>query len=255
VESVLFADVRVDERELSTGARIGLPVRYYDWSAIMAHFPTPAGALRRLLPTDRLRPAELLPGTGVLTMAAMEYRRIADVGAYNEFAIMVPVLYEPTVAIPGLPLLFPDRFQSFGLYVHHLPVTTQEAYDFGVELWGYPKFVAEIGFEDTPRTRRCRLRAEGKSVVTLEVAASATRARPMDLFSYTVKDGRLLRTRIQAQGQMSIVRFRGGATCDLGDHPIAEELRTLGMGRTAIERLYAPRIESLLHPASVRLAL
>jgi Acetoacetate decarboxylase (ADC) len=255
VETTFFAGVSVEDTELSTGSHIGLPVRYYEWSAMMAHFPAPAAALRKLLPSPRLRPAELVPGTGIVSLAAMEYRRIADVEPYNEFGIMVPVLYEPTVNVPALPLLAPDRFERFGLYVHHLPVTTQEAYVFGVEIWGYPKFLAEISFEETDRARRCRLSAEGKAIATLEVRKSTTKARPMDLFSYTVKDGLLLRTRIQAEGQLSTARLRGGACCDLGDHPIAEELRAVGMGRTAVERLYAPQVQSMLHPAAARLPL
>ena len=255
METAFFDGVPVEDRELSTGARIGLPVRYYEWSGIMAHFPAPAAALRKLLPTSRLRPAELFPGIGILTMAAMEYRRIADVEPYNEFGIMVPVLYEPRLPVPGLPLLAPDRFKRFGLYVHHLPVTTQAAYDFGVEIWGYPKFVAEISFEETERVRRCRLRADGKQIATLEVVKSTTAGRTLDLFSYTVKDGQLLHTRIEAQGQMASARFRGGGACDLGDHPIAEELRAVGMRRTAVERLYAPHVQSLLHLAARRLAL
>jgi hypothetical protein len=185
----------------------------------------------------------------------MEYRRIADVAPYNEFGIMVPVLYEPTVNIPGLPLLFPHWFKRFGLYIHHLPVTTQAAYDFGVEIWGYPKIVAEISFEDVGQVRRCRLRAEGKDIMTLEVGKLATKARPMNFHSYTVKDGQLLRTLIQTQGQLGIARFRGGASYTLGDHPIAEELRALGMGKTAVERRYAPRVQSMLHPAGERLSL
>lgn len=255
METAFFDGVEVEQTELSTGTFIGLPVRYLEWSAMMAHFPAPTAAIRRLLPTDRLKPAELVPGTGIVSLAAMEYRRIADVEPYNEFGIMVPVLYEPARNVPGLPLLMPDRFERFGLYVHHLPVTTEEARVFGVELWGYPKFVAEIGFEETGRARRCRLSCDGKAIATLEVAKSATRARPMNLFSYTVKDGQLLRTRIQAEGQMSSARFRGGASCDLGDHPVAEELRDLGMRRTAVERLYAPQVQSMLHRASVRMPL
>jgi hypothetical protein len=255
METAFFDGVPVEEKELSTGARIGLPVRYYEWSGVMAHFPAPAAALRRLLPTSRLRPAELFPGTGIVTMAAMEYRRIADVEPYSEFGIMVPVLYDPRLRVPGLPVFAPHRFKRFGLYVHHLPVTTQAAYDFGVEIWGYPKFVAEISFEETERVRRCRLRADGKQIATLEVVKSRTAARALDLFSYTIKDGRLLHTRVEAQGQMASARFRGGAYCDLGDHPIAEELRGVGMGRSAVERLYAPHVQSLLHPAAMRLAL
>jgi len=255
VDETFFAGVRIEEVELSTGVRIGLPVRYYDWSVIMAHFPVPTTTVRKLLPTNKLKPAQLMPGTAILSMVAMEYRRIADVAPYNEFGIMVPVLYEPTANIPGLPLLFPHWFKRFGLYIHHLPVTTQAAYDFGVEIWGYPKILAEISFEDVGRVRRCRLRAEGKDIVTLEVKKLATRARPMNFYSYTVKDGQLLRTLLQSQGQVGIARFRGGASYTLGDHPIAEELRALGMGKTAVECLYAPQVQSMLHPPGERLPL
>ena len=255
MDETFFAGVKIEEIELSTGVRIGLPVRYYDWSAIMAHFPAPAAKVRELLPSDKLKPALLMPGTAIVSFVAFEYREIADVAPYNEFGIMVPVLYEPAVNIPGLPLLFPHWFRRFGLYIHHLPVTTQEAYDFGVEIWGYPKFVAEISFKDVGEMRRCRLRAEGKDIMTLEVKKLATRSRLMNYYSYTVKDGQLLRTLIQPQGQQGITRFRGGASYTLGDHPIAEELRALGMGKTAVERLYAPQVQSMLHLAGERLPL
>lgn len=41
MEEVFFAGVKIEQVELSTKVRIGLPVRYYDWSAIMAHFCLP----------------------------------------------------------------------------------------------------------------------------------------------------------------------------------------------------------------------
>lgn len=250
-----FAGTRSEPVELSTGVRIGLPVRYYAWSAIMAHFPVPTAAVRKLLPTNKLKPVQLRPGKAILCMAAMEYRQIADVAPYNEFGIMVPVLYEPTINILGLPLFFPHWFRRFGLYVHHLPVTTQAAYDFGVEIWGYPKIVAEISFEDVGDMRRCRLRADGKDIVTLELKKVATKARPMNFYSYTVKDGQLLRTLIQTQGHFGIARLRGGASYTLGDHPISEELRALGMSRTPVECIFADQVQSMLHRAAERLPL
>lgn len=255
MEETFFSGVKIEQVDLSTGARIGLPVRYFDWTAIMAHFPVPVVTVQKLLPTEKLKPARLAPGTAILSLVAMEYRRIADVAPYNEFGIMVPALYAPAVILPGLPLLFPHWFKRFGLYVHHLPVTTQEAYDFGVEIWGYPKIVAEINFEDTDQVRRCRLRAEGKDILTLEAPKLATRARPMNFYSYTVKNGQLLRTLIQTRGQFGIARFRGCASYTLGDHPIAGELRALGIGKKAVECLYATQVQSMLHPASKRLPL
>jgi hypothetical protein len=118
-----------------------------------------------------------------------------------------------------------------------------------------PKIVAQISFEETNQKRRCQLRAEGKDIGTLEVEKTATKARTINYRTYTVKDGHLLKTLIQAQGQFGIARFRGGGSYALGDHPIAEDLRALGMGETAVERLYAPQLQSMLHPASERLPL
>jgi len=79
--------------------------------------------------------------------------------------------------------------------------------------------------------------------------------RRLDLYSYTVKDGELLRTRNQARGKLCTRRLRGDASFRLGDHPIADELRSLDLRETAIERLYAPEVQSMLHPASARLPL
>jgi hypothetical protein len=255
MDDAFFAGVKLEQVELSSGARIQLPIRYQEWSAIMAHFPVPEPAVRKLLPSRRLKPVLFSPGTAVLSMVAMEYRRIIDFAPYNEFGIMVPVIYEPLISIPGVPLLFPHWFKRSGLYVHHLPVTTQTANDIGIEVWGYPKFVAEIYFEDMGRVRRCRLRADGKDIVTLDVEKVATSARSMDFRSYTVKEGQLLRTLIQTRGEFGIARFRGGASYKLGDHPIAGELRALGMGNKAVERRYVTDVQSMLHPAGERLPL
>ncbi len=260
MDETFFAGVKTEPVELPNGVRVELPVRYYDWSWIVANFPVPADKVRRLLPSNKLKPLLILPGTAMISIGAMEYRRIADVAPYNEFAIGVLVQYEPRANVPGIALLFhplltPQRYDKVGGYIHRLPVTTQEAYDFGVGIWGYPKVVAEIVFEDVDQVRRCRLRTEGKDVVTLEVKKLFTKAQAVNFYSYTVKNGQLLRTLIQTQGQYGITRSLGGASYILGDGPIAEELRALGMGKTALGRMYAPRLQSMLHLASECLPL
>ncbi len=52
---------------------------------------------------------------------------------------------------------------------------------------------------------------------------------------------------------MGILARRGGLTYTLGDHPIADELRSLGLGEKAVQYIYAPRLQSLLYPAERRL--
>ncbi len=127
----------------------------------------------------------------------MKYRQIANMEPYNEFGIMVPMLYEPSANIPTLPLLFPSWFKRIGLYVHHLPVTTQEALVGGVEIWSYPKIMAEISFKEAENARHCLQRAEGKDILTLVVDKVAPEARRMNFYTYTVKAGQLLKTRVE----------------------------------------------------------
>jgi len=260
MDNAFFAGVEVKETLLSTGAHIGLPVRYYDWSWMNAIFPAPAANVQRLLPSNKLKPLLLMPGKAMVALTAIEYRHIADVGPYNEFSVSVLVQCEPIITVPGLPVLFnpllsPQWYKKFGVYICHLPVTTKEAYQFGVEIWGYPKFVAEISFEETDQIRRCRLRAEGQEIISLDVKKLATQARSISLYSYSVKNSQLLRTLIQTQGQYGIATFPGGASYTLGNHPIAEELRALRMGKTAVGRFYAPLVQSMLHPACEQLQL
>jgi hypothetical protein len=141
------------------------------------------------------------------------------------------------------------------MYVCHLPVTHEYARDGGIEEWGYPKFLADITFEDLGESVRSELRAEGKHVLTLEVEKLPAKSQRMDGYIYSVKEGELLKTRSEMQGVIGISRSRGGASYTLGDHPIADELRGLGMGATASGRMYGSQVQGMLHRAGERLAL
>ena len=262
MQSDFFSRTGVEEEiSLGNGEVLNLPVRYLDFTAISAAFPADAARVRALLPSDRLRLVQVVPGKTAVALAAMEYRRWsvradgADEEPYNEVAVMFPVLRGPAAGVPLLPLLMPGRFATFGWYVHHLPVTTQLARDGGIAVWGFPKFLAEITFTETDRARCCRLRADGKDILTLEVEKLPARPRHTDEYLYSLKHGRLLRTRFEIQGEYGGAGFRGGASYTLGDHPIAEELRGLKIGHVALMREFSPRLQAMLHaPRGRRLA-
>jgi hypothetical protein len=254
LDETFFDQVELEELEVS-GHRVQAPFRYLDWSSITAHFPAPVAKVQELLPSGKLVPAQLRPGTAVVTLIAMEYREMVDLEPYNEFAVAVPVLYEPGLNIPALPLLFPGWFKGFGLYVHHLPVTTEQARVGGVEIYGFPKFLAEISFEETGDSVRSQLTVEGTHVVTLEADKLPAKSRRMELAFYTVKEGKLLRTLVPIQGQIGSTSRGGGASYTLGDHPIAGELRALGLSETAVSRLYLAQVQSLLPLPHARLPL
>lgn len=235
--------------ELSSGRRVGLPVRYLDWTGIVAHFPAPASAVRRLLPGKALAPVLIAPGTAIISIAAIEYRRIAEIAPYNEVAVMTPVLYKPIVNLPALPFFFPRMFESFGFFVLNMPVSTEESRELGVKVWGYPKFLADISFEEIDNARRCRVQLEGKDFLSLEVQQIPAKDQRLDFRIYTMKAGRLIRHRLETEGLYGVSPFPGGATVAFGDHPLGEALRAIGVGKKPIARVFGSNVASLLHEA------
>jgi hypothetical protein len=254
-----FAYAKVHQILVQAGTRshpFELPQRYYDWSMMLASFPAPASRVRRLLPSEKLAPVQIVPGLGLVTLAAFEYRQAATLAPYNEVAIMIPVRCQARVNLPLLPLLFPHWFKDLGFYVHHLPVTTQEACDVGVSVWGFPKFVADIQFHEDGGVRRCHLRQDGKHILTFEVKIPRSETEQFkDYLAYPVKENHLLKTQVQSKARYAERRLPFGASFSLGEHPIADELRALRPWKIALGRLYGVQAKSLLNEASARIPI
>jgi len=245
VDDPFFAESKTEERE-GCGRRWTFPIRYYDLTMIGANFPAPVAAVQKILPTRALRAVQLVPDVAVVALRAFEYRHIDQAAPYNEYMVAVPILYRTPDQGPELP----------GLYVSHLPVTTEEARCAGVEFWGFPKFRGEITFEDAGEARSCRVRADGRDIVSLEVKKTDTKKTQLpDVYVHTVKNGQLLRTRTQWQTEGGIADVKGGASFTLGNHPVAEQLRALEMDKTSVRHVYATWGQAMLHLPGERVPL
>jgi hypothetical protein len=218
-----------------------------DWSMMMAHFPVLAARVRSLLPSSALRPARLVPGVAVVSVGGLEYRR-GDVGPYNEVMVGVPVLFRPRIDVPAVPLLLAERLSSFGVYAHAVPVTTQRACEVGVAGWGFRKFVAQVTFADLGAVRRCHMQADGQHILTLTMRKPPGKVSQWNFTVYTAGQARLLRSRVKTTGTYAVTVVRGGAWLRLGQHPLAQQLRELRIGRVAVASRWGERLQSLLFP-------
>jgi hypothetical protein len=239
-----FEGVKFEECEYS-GRRVKFPFCFIDLSRMSASFSAPANKLKGALPTERLKPVEIKPGIAMVSFAGIEYREIDRLKPYNEFGVSMPVHYKRDENSQALP----------GLYVFYLPVTTEEARWGGVEFYGFPKFIAEISFEEAGEMRRCLLRAEGEDIITLEVKRLDTSLVYKDFYVYTVKEGQLLRTRVQTKGQSGTSSLPGDASYKLGNHHIAEGLQRLEIGGKAMQCSYSPKMQTILHKPGQQLPL
>jgi len=98
----------------------------------------------------------------------------------------------------------------------------------------FPKSDEQIAFEDVGGRRRCRLVMDGRHVLTFSVSRGGGRTLPDAVMAtYTYIDGVLHRTPF-VSGATGVGIHLGGAELVLGDHPLADELRSLGLPKGAL---------------------
>lgn len=214
------------------------PTLYGDVTCAMAVFLCPYERAERLMPHPRIRPVRMTRGRSLVLLSCYEYRKVLGVPPYNEIAMTIPVMVDPRLDVPVLPMLL-GGFKSFGYYVFSMPVTSLENRVRGREIWGLPKEVQEIEiFEDAGDCITICRESSGEPYFTLRVPTTGTPTL-FDLSSnlYTRLGDRLLQSRTSFRATFNVRRnlgvlLRTRAEPDreylvLGDTPSGRALREL----------------------------
>jgi hypothetical protein len=221
-------------RWLFAGREVTAPVVVRDASSSAATWLVPAAAARRLLPGPELDVIEVLPGRTLFSLACIDYRD-NDLGDYNEVSLAFFVRERGAPAgVPYLGAIVEFLQSRAATYIWHLPVNQQFTCDAGRGIWGFPKSVESIEFHDGDSRRECRLTMGGRHVLTFSSARGGGRTLPdTPMTTYSYIDGALHRTTFVA-GARGVGFALGGAELVLGDHPIADDLRKLGLPKRAL---------------------
>jgi len=215
-------------------AYAGCPVVYNRSEACQTLHTAALEAVRECLPSDDLHPVRTSADRGVIAVTSFRHGEITAHGVHGQALmpygeVMVAVLATRRPAPPLLPLVAPRLArQTAGAFVLHLPVTHRAARDGGRLAWGYPKFIADMVFEDSLETLCCTLSEAGEEILTHTVWP---RGRPSvmseSLTLYSALDGELLALDVPISGIVRQRRGPSGGRLELGDHQIADELRKL----------------------------
>jgi hypothetical protein len=223
-----------ERRYVFQGREVRLPVVVRNASSIAATYLVSARAARSLLPGPELDVVEVLPDGALFSIACIDYVD-NDLGDYHEVSLALFVRERGArPRAPYLGELVAFLRNRLPTYILHLPVDQSFTRDAGEGIWGFPKTIERIDFSDVDGRRQCRLVMDGRHVLTFETRRGG-RLRlpdvPMTVYSYVA--GRLHATRF-ATGASEVGLRLGGAGLELGDHPIADELRSLGLPRRAL---------------------
>lgn len=206
-------------------------------------YPADRGQVANVLPSDDVRPVRLPDGRAIVFVGGIHYRDMTMAGfeggwlPYGEVivaplvsrAALPPVV--PLAALGGLPL--PSSWRA-GMFYLFVPVTHRWTRDAGWTL-GFPKFVADLEFEETPGLREVRAAQGGEGILRLRVPVSgAVRVSRAPLVGYTSFGGKLweFEPRVFAYQQMS--PGGRGVELELGTHEVADRIRELGLAERAL---------------------
>ena len=246
MSGLLFDGIKQWEFERK-GIKGKLPVFYYDNTSLTGIYTAATERVKDLLPYPGMRPIELYPGRCLAAFTAFEYRR-TDIGPYNEFSIAFLMTLKK-VQVLGFTPFWQMARRHFTAYVWQLPVTTEVARVGGVELYGYPKFVAEIRFEKGRDWIRCDLSEEGEKILTLRGKVLPTKRGKLTRFvTYSVVDGIPLVANVLVDPiEFAQSREKSAVALEFGTgHPICDALGKIELSKTPLVYQFSPVTEAIL---------
>ncbi|MFZ5351140.1 MAG: acetoacetate decarboxylase family protein [Bacillota bacterium] len=159
--------LRLDDKTEKT---YSFPTFYGDVTVGIGIFTCSAIKAKELMPHPKMKPVLLKPGKAIVIFSCYEYKNVMGIPPYNEIAITVPVLIDPVVSIPALPMVMSSLFKKFGYYVFSMPVTSLENQLRGRKIWGLPKVVQDIDMIEQDNTHITTAKEEdGRTYFELRV--------------------------------------------------------------------------------------
>lgn len=212
------------------GKRITFPVEVRDASGAIAGFLVPSRAANRLV-GDSFEVVDFLSGKTLFMLGCIDYKD-NDLGDYNEVAMNFFVRKKG--APRGLPWIGAWLSMAKGRlpsYSWKMPVDQSFTRDAGATIWGFPKTVERIDFDYSQEGRfRGMLEMDGQLVFEIEMPCGGTNERPESpMLGYTYIEG--VPHSVNSTQRASQMGAGSGKEVEirLGDHPIAEDLRALGL--------------------------
>jgi hypothetical protein len=214
------------------GVTIAMPVEVRAARQAAATFLVPHAAAVAVFGECGLNPTNR-SGKSIVSVALVDYTD-NDLGSYKELALAVVV-----DDAPGTP---PTPKGSVSTLIHRLPVSEQFTCAAGRGIWGFPKWVADLRVDFNERGASATLRNDdGDEVlsVTMRRGPIPLPRRPLEMNAYAFSDGVLRRTPWVTNGTGHQRVRPGGTTLRIGvGHPIAAEMRRLGLPRRALMTMF-----------------
>jgi hypothetical protein len=235
----MSSDTRTFEIE---GRALGYPSFYRDGSSALGLFLVPVRRANALIAQSGFQVAKLLPGRAAFTLTCVHYTD-SDCGVYDEIslAFFVQKFASPR-RLPYLGTWWDVARSRAPSHTWRLPVTSTLARDAGIRMWGFPKTLEDIRFELSGGRAGWALYDGGRQVLGYSVRARGSRHQPPSPTPvYSLFEGAPHVSQLTQEFRDLGVRL-GDGRLSLGEHPVADELRSLGLPRRPLLSAWMGRL-------------
>jgi len=231
---------------LVDGIPYQMPVEGKNSPALMAIYTIDADKARALMPGDEIHPIRL-GRRALLVITVIDYRD-TNIGKYIEFSIAIACTHGAKQAPSVLPILFMKPFGT-GQYVYDLPVSTEISVKGGKGIWGMPKHQANLNYIITDQTVSSQDDLDGQMVMKIEIDRPRRTWLPLNMgaVNYCQFRGMLMKSQIYFKSKLGFSLLkRGSARLTFGNHPRAQALKDLRIGRNPLFTGFFPAVTGIL---------
>ncbi len=181
MKDIMKKAISVRTAQTSLGP-VELPVYCSDGSAVVAFFRCDYVKAAQKLEGTGLYPVEFFKGKTLAMLGLFEYRE-STLAPYNEGFLMIAVSPRPKMPLLTQSFQFFKKAQNreLGFFTLDLPITEELPLVAGREIWGVPKFLADISLNfSNNRFKGEVLRGNGEKILALE--SSFNKGMPFKFF-------------------------------------------------------------------------
>lgn len=231
------------------GQSVSVPVEVRSAKMVGGTFTVPATAAQRLIDYSGLRVAKVAGTLAVCMVSGVQYTD-NDLGPYNEIALAI-VVHPPDGPPTSMAALAGGNVSTF---IHRLPVNQEFTCAAGRDIWGFPKWVADISYQERPDRTDVVMLDDNEHAATITVRNRGlfpVPASEMEMSCYAFRDGTLFRTTWTMRLAASRMRL-GGVRVEIGENnQLSDDLRALGFPKGGMAAQSVGHLGCTFGPAEI----
>lgn len=221
--------------------KLNKPVHYSKGNACTIIFLANYRKVAHEMKIPGYKPVQPIPGKAIVGFCALEYQEIDQLNPYNELDIITLIKKKGE--------RWNKNSSTMQTYIFHLPITDKDAFDLGI-VYGFPKLMANITFSNDATKRKCLCVADNKKIVELEIELPKSQHQNSSIqLIHNMKGEKILTSKLVIEcnaGKNELRKAKGSII--LGNHPIAEFIRSLKLSKKPLMVQYSTDMDILLHP-------